>query len=274
MPFAAIRLVASDLDGTLLRADRVITPRTRAALRAWEAVGALVAVTGRPPRTALPAAAELGLGGLLICCNGALTLDLASGTIARHRPITPAVAQTIVRRLRAAAPGVAFGVERELLQECEPEYLRQRPFSATSSPRLGDALDLCARPITKLLAVHPTLPTADLVTLASVAAGATAEVSHSGLPLAEICAAGVDKASAVADLCRARGIGPDAVAAFGDMPNDLPLLRWAGLSIAVANAHPDVLAAADLVTAANDDDGVARIIERLIAARAAGLPPS
>jgi hypothetical protein len=69
-------------------------------------------------------------------------------------------------------------------------------------------------------------------------------------------------------VCAQRGIASDDVVAFGDMPNDLPMLRWAGHGVAVANAHPDLLTAADEVTASNDDAGVARVLERLFGAQA------
>jgi hydroxymethylpyrimidine pyrophosphatase-like HAD family hydrolase len=85
----------------------------------------------------------------------------------------------------------------------------------------------------------------------------------SGGALIEMSARGVTKASALAVLAEERGIKPDEVVAFGDMPNDLPMLSWAGTSYAVANAHPSVLAAADHVTAANNDDGVAQVLEAL-----------
>jgi hydroxymethylpyrimidine pyrophosphatase-like HAD family hydrolase len=83
--------------------------------------------------------------------------------------------------------------------------------------------------------------------------------------LLEIAARGVSKATALAQLCEERGIGREAVVAFGDMPNDLPMLVWAGHAVAVANAHPEVRAAADEITAGNDDAGVARVLERLFA---------
>jgi hydroxymethylpyrimidine pyrophosphatase-like HAD family hydrolase len=95
--------------------------------------------------------------------------------------------------------------------------------------------------------------------------GHLAEFSHSSTndTLLEISAAGVSKASALARLCRQRGIEREDVIAFGDMPNDLPMLAWAGHAVAVANAHPEVIAAADEVTASNDESGVALVLERL-----------
>jgi len=90
--------------------------------------------------------------------------------------------------------------------------------------------------------------------------------THSGAPFVELSAAGVDKAFALAELCRALGIGPGEVVAFGDMPNDLPMLAWAGRGVAVADAHPRVLAAADEVAGPSAEDGVAAALERLVLA--------
>ncbi|WP_165618413.1 HAD family hydrolase, partial [Mycobacterium talmoniae] len=80
--------------------------------------------------------------------------------------------------------------------------------------------------------------------------------------LIEIVPAGISKATGVQEIAGPRGIADEEVVAFGDMPNDLPMLRWAGHGVAMGNAHPDVLAAANEVTAANTDDGLARVLER------------
>jgi hydroxymethylpyrimidine pyrophosphatase-like HAD family hydrolase len=104
-----------------------------------------------------------------------------------------------------------------------------------------------------------------LLPLAQAVAGADAVVTRSGLELLEISAAGVTKASALRQLCDDLGIGAAEVVALGDMVNDLPMLRWAGRAVAVANAHPDVLAAADEVIGGNADEGVAAYVERLLA---------
>ncbi|MDQ6601158.1 MAG: HAD hydrolase family protein, partial [Chloroflexota bacterium] len=131
-------------------------------------------------------------------------------------------------------------------------------------PLSGDAHALCAEAVTKLIVRHPELPLDDLLRISRVVAGEMAAVTHSGAPFVEISAAGITKASALAGLCDRLGIAPSQVIAFGDMPNDLPMLAWAGRSVAVANAHPDVLAVVDEVTTANEEDGVAVVLERLI----------
>ena len=93
------------------------------------------------------------------------------------------------------------------------------------------------------------------------------ELGGAGLGYIEICPPGVDKATGLAVVVQALGVDPDDVLVFGDMPNDLPMFAWAGFGrVAVANAHPDLRAAADEVTLSNDDDGVARYLARMLGA--------
>jgi HAD superfamily hydrolase (TIGR01484 family) len=264
----AIRLVAADLDGTLLRGDGTVSARTRAALARVAAAGVtIVLVTARPPRAVRKLARDLGLGGLAICCNGALVYDLDAGSIVGGTPLSEATAHELIAALRRAAPGVCFAVEAEEGHGQEPAYAPHSPHPPDDGLRLADAPALCTGGVAKLIALHPTLPLADLLHLAREAAGEVAVVTHSGAPFVEIAAPGVTKAAALATLCTARGIAPAEVVAFGDAPNDLPMLAWAGRGVAVANAHSDVLAAVAEVTAANDEDGVALILEVLNAER-------
>ena len=130
-------------------------------------------------------------------------------------------------------------------------------------------LVMVSQPSVKLMLRHGDLMADELLQRARELVGHLAELSHSNSSdsLLEIAAAGVSKASALTRVCAERGIVSDEVVAFGDMPNDLPMLRWAGHAVAVANAHPDLLAAADEVTTANDDAGVARVLERLFGAQ-------
>ena len=80
--------------------------------------------------------------------------------------------------------------------------------------------------------------------------------------LIEVVPLGISKATGVEELARPLGITAEGVVAFGDMPNDVPMLAWAGLGVAMGNAHPDAVAAANEVTAPNTEDGVARVLER------------
>jgi len=260
-----IRLVATDLDGTLLRDDGTISPRTSAALARVRAAGlVLVLVTARPPRFLRRLAAAEGLAGLAICCNGALVYDLERGTVVRHTPLGRAIAARLVAELREAMPGVCFAVEAGERYGWEPAYAALDGAHVEPDGLTGDALALCRDPVTKLIVRHPDCAAEALLPLVRRLAGAGASVTHSGAAFVEVAAADVHKATALAALCAEIGVSADATIAFGDMPNDLPLLAWAGHAVAVANAHPTVLRAADEVTLANGEDGVAVVLERLL----------
>ena len=175
----------------------------------------------------------------------------------------PQLAGRLVQALRERAPGVAFACEDERFEFArEAGYVRL--WEIGPEPPVGDALEFAAAPLTKLVAQHPELSQAELLAIAHDVCGDAAVATISGERLVELSAAGVTKAFALANLCAELGIGPAEVVAFGDMPNDVPMLEWAGRGIAVANAHPDALAAADEVTASNDEDGVALVLESLL----------
>jgi HAD superfamily hydrolase (TIGR01484 family) len=264
----AIRLVATDLDGTIVRSDGTISARTADALRAAEERGlAVVLVTGRPPRWMAEVAEATGHTGVAICANGALLYDLHTETIVREQLLDPEQLRLIATRLREAVPGLLFAVEYGMDFAHEPGYEHGWEIGVPEV-RIGPPDTILDRPAAKLLARHPTLHPDELLALAVRLLGGAATVTHSSTrALLEISAYGVTKASALATLAETAGIAPDEVIAFGDMPNDLAMLAWAGHSVAVANAHPDVLASADEVTASNDADGVALVVERLLAAR-------
>ena len=259
-----VRLVATDLDGTLLRTDGTISARTRATLARVQAAGVIVVpVTARLPRTVREIAAMTGISSLAICCNGALVYDLAANVIVHHLPLVTDIAARLVYALREAAPGVQFAVETGATFGQEPDYLSLHPAVPPDLPRVADALVLIVDGVTKLIARHPTLPLSALLHLTRSIACETATVTHSGAEFVEVSAAGVTKASTLAMLCAGRGIKAAEVIAFGDMPNDLPMLVWAGRGYAVANAHADILAVADAVVPANDADGVAVALDAL-----------
>ncbi len=258
------KLVASDLDGTLVRSDNTIDDRTRRALAAAEAAGAsVVFCTARPHRGLHELAAATGHRGVVICNNGAMLWDLHTETVLEASPLEPAVARRLVALLEAEVPGGAWAVERTGGFGHEPEYVTRWPIPDGSTVAAVHAL--IEEPAIKLMLRHRDLSADALLERAQATCGHLAELSHSSTndALLEISAAGVSKATALARLCEARGVDRREVIAFGDMPNDLAMLAWAGHSVAVANAHPDVRAAADEVTASNDEDGVALVLERL-----------
>jgi Cof subfamily protein (haloacid dehalogenase superfamily) len=258
------RLVATDLDGTIVRRDGEISGRTRDALAAAEAAGALVVlVTGRPPRWLGRIAEETGHHGLAICANGAICYDLHTEQVVDSRPIPADVVRRLMTELREAIPGIGFALETVTGRFGHESAYRPRGATESDTPR-GDLEPLLADPVSKLLARHESIgPDQLLATARGVVGAEVATLTHSSTDgLLEISGLGVSKASALADLAAQRGLGPDDAIVFGDMPNDLPMFAWAGHCVAVANAHPEVLAEADEVTASNDDDGVAVVLER------------
>jgi Cof subfamily protein (haloacid dehalogenase superfamily) len=263
----AVKLVATDLDGTLVRTDGTISERSRRALQATEASGrSVVFVTGRPPRWMHEVAEATGHTGLAICSNGALRYDLHTEQVVGGSPLDPATMAKVAARLRAAIPGLAFAVEYGDAFAHEPDY--RHTYDLGVDAVVGQVDQIVELEAAKMLARHSELHPDDLLAQAVEAAGDLATFTHSASAadgLLEISAFGVTKASGLAELAGELGIGPEEVVAFGDMPNDLAMLEWAGHSVAVANAHPSVRAAADEITVSNDDDGVAVVLERLLA---------
>ena len=266
MPF---RAVACDLDGTLLRSDGTLDERSRRALAAVERTGAIVVIcTARPARWMRPLAEATGHRGVAICANGGVVWDLHTDAPIEEFPLEPAIAQQIVAALEEGLPGGHWAVERSNGFGHEPSY---EPRWPVPDDTVVEAVEiLVSQPSVKLMLRHGDLLADELLQRARGLVGHLAELSHSNSTdsLLEIAAAGVSKASALTRVCTERGIASEEVVAFGDMPNDLPMLRWAGHGVAVANAHPDLLTAADEVTASNDDAGVAQVLERLFGAQA------
>jgi len=262
-----LRLVALDLDGTLLRSDGSISPRTRTALAAAEAAGlTLMLVTARPPRRVVQIGESTGMRGLAICSNGGLVYDLSQGCAVQQTRLSAATSHELIERLRGAAPGVRFAAEMGMSYGCEPQYrvASEHPHDqADPNMRRADALVLCSEGVTKLIVQHAGRELAELLELTREHAGTLASVTHSGSNFVEVAASSVSKALALEAYCSERGIEPAQVIAFGDMPNDLPMLQWAGYAVAVANAHETVRQAAHEVTLSNDEDGVAAVLERL-----------
>ncbi|MBV7698798.1 HAD family hydrolase [Streptomyces sp. TRM70350] len=278
-PAAAVppRLIATDLDGTLLRDDKSVSPRTIAALAAAEEAGIEVFfVTGRPARWMDVVSDHVHGHGLAICGNGAAVVDLHGGPGAHRfvkvRELARQNALDAVRLLRDAAPGTVYAVEQTYGFHQEPDYPKlhmEIPDALAPAEQLlaADAPG-AGEPVLKILAYHPEIDPDAFLTLARLAIGERANVTRSSpSALLEISGPGVSKASTLALCCAERGISHEEVVAFGDMPNDVEMLTWAGQSYAMGNAHPDVIAAASGRTVANNDDGVAIVIERMLAER-------
>ncbi len=263
------QIIACDLDGTLLRSDGTLSERTRRVLAAVHSAGSMVvACTARPVRWVRPLADQFGGASVAVCANGAVTWDLEEDAALAELAIEAGVVAEVVAALTAMFPGGAWAVEHTHGFGHEPGYRPRWPVPPdTTVAAVSRLLD---QPPVKLMFRHEGLSPDDMLAPARHALAGLVELSHSNSAdgLLEISAAGVDKGSALERLCDSAGIGREEVIAFGDMPNDISLLEWAGRAVAVANAHPDVLAVATEVTDSNDDDGVAAVLERLLRSRA------
>lgn len=259
-----IRLLAADIDGTLAPHGGQPSARTVAALRRARAHSlAVVLATARPPRFVRPLRDQLASASLAICSNGAAVYDLATDRVIAERGIAPDVAACVVHRLRARLPGVTFAIEAGMDFAHEPAY---RPSSPAPADTPADAVErLLTRPVSKLLVQHPECGDHGLLQAAEAATAGIATIHRAERhDVVEIAANGVSKGTALERLARELDIDPAEVLAFGDMPNDIPMLAWAGHAVAVGDAHPDVLAIAAHVTGPCTDDGVAAHIEHLL----------
>lgn len=258
------RLVATDLDGTLLRSDGHLSHRTRAALRAVEAADIrVVFATARPPRWLDPLADAVGGDGTVISANGAFEYDVRTRRVTAAYPLERPLLLELVADLRAALPGIGFSAELSDGVHTEPDYPELHPRWVPEGLVPAAMEDLPPGAVVgKLLARTEHVPVDELIPRVAEVIGDRALVQHSGTGgLAEISAPGVTKAAGLVRLCSRAGLDAEDVWAFGDMPNDVPMLEWAGVGWAVANAHPEARAAASRSCASNDEDGVARVLE-------------
>ncbi|MFP5224941.1 MAG: HAD family hydrolase [Actinomycetota bacterium] len=260
-------LFVTDLDRTVLLEDATATERTIKAIAAARAAGVPVVIcTARSPRSAVPLARELGIvDGYAICGSGSTISDIALDRIEVRHPMAADLAWELVTRTRQRLPGVAFSAERE------ERYYREEHYHSTLLPPIPavveDASVFLRRgpEVSKVNVRHPEVDDDRLFSavLASVEElGLSSVISAAGF--VEVLGPGVDKGLGTRWVAERWEIDRGSVVAFGDDRPDLPMLEWAGHGVAVADAHPDVLAIADEVCSAHHLDGVAAVIERLL----------
>jgi len=263
-PGPAPAMVGTDMDGPLLdeSGSKVSQRNIDALRRAGEAGARVVVATGRPVWWLGPVI-EAGFTGTAVCMNGAVVYDIAAGEIIASSPLSPLTMQNFVGALDRETDEYALAVERlgVDIQACIAEEHYDHPWAFGYFQR-ADRATLLAEPAAKLL----VRGTGDSRSLALAARSAGADAVHITYStddgLIEVAAAGVNKGSTLAGLAGRWGIDPRDVIAFGDMPNDLEMLNWAGFGVAMGNAHPDVVAIASEVGAHHHEDGVAQILER------------
>jgi Cof subfamily protein (haloacid dehalogenase superfamily) len=265
-----IRLVASDLDSTLLTSQKTISERTRAAIRAAHEAGIIVlTATGRQLATMPDPVFETEIS-YAVASNGAVGYDYVRQEVLFIEEIGPAAQQAVVAYLADHAPGTVYAAGRgtgdvflvepgfqALMTERERLYDR-RKLVPTPLPKI------VSEPTIKLCARHPEITPDELLDILDAGRLPGCHPATSGAPFVEISRADVNKAAGLARICGPLQIGPEQVVAVGDAKNDVEMLRWAGVGVAVANAVPEALAAAGFTTASNDDDGLALVIEALV----------
>ncbi|MDG9720697.1 HAD family hydrolase [Streptomyces sp. DH24] len=261
----AYSLIATDLDGTLLRGDDTFSDRSHAALaRAAEAGARHLVVTGRPAPRVRPLLAELGSTGLAVCGQGAQVYDAGTDRLLWSVTLDRELAETALGKIEAEVGEVFAAVDQDGvdgLTLIEPGYLMPHP--TLPAVRVDRREELWRAPISKVLLRHPGLTDDELAATARGAIGSLATVTRSGPGTVELQPCGITKATGLALAAEHLGLGPDRTIAFGDMPNDIPMFDWAAHGVAMANAHPELKAVADEITLSNEDDGVAAVLERL-----------
>ena len=263
-------MIVTDVDGTLLNDDETITERTKAAVRAAVSSGVAFALaTGRPPRWIRPVVDALGFAPMAVCANGAVVYDPGTDRIVSVRTLSPDVLGGLAQMVLRAIPGAGLAVERvgrSAHDAVTPQFVSSPGYEhAWLNPDNTEVSldDLLSTPAVKLLIRQAGARSADMAAELRKYIGVEGDITYStNNGLIEIVPQGISKATGVEEVAAPLGIAAADVVAFGDMPNDVPLLVWAGHSVAMGNAHPEAVAAANEVTAANTDDGVARVLER------------
>jgi Cof subfamily protein (haloacid dehalogenase superfamily) len=270
-----VRLVATDLDGTLLRPDGTVSKRTVAAVSAARRAGLhVIPVTGRPPRVTWEVAAQAGLGPLGVCANGAAIIDIAAMKVIEVSTIAEDICTGLVKMMRDIFPGVVFAIEEMDVFSCETGFMEPHWDWTQPPQQVDDIVQAITPSCIKLIARRRGWTPGKLLRALRAEVAENGHITSSGLDWVEIGAPGISKAYAAQRVCDRLGIGVGEVLAVGDNHNDLTVLAWAGYAAAPANAIPEVLAAVDHVIPANSEDGVAQLLESLTAAAEHSAPPS
>lgn len=262
-----IRLVASDLDGTLFSPAHVPEARTVAAVNALVDAGVVVAaVTGRSWFGGAQLATSTGARlDWFIGSNGGHRLNLHTEVLEERLVFDTGDLVDTVDALEDRLDDLGFGYEHHEGFWFSERFLEQFPTTVDGGPRRNTMHEQRERgDVGKLFVSHPEMHTTDLVELVRPHLPESMYVTTSGISFVEITPIGADKGAALARLCRILDIDRDEVVAFGDNHNDLTMLEWAGRGIAMGNAEPEVKEVADEVTATNEDFGVALILEELL----------
>ena len=260
-----VRLIVSDLDGTLLGPDGQLSPATLDAIRAVRQAGiTFIAATGRAPRSAMERVGGRGLLDALVCSNGSIVHDPETDTIVRRRTIDPTHVADVIATLDDAIDDLAYCWELadryawdHAFHPIGSEHDDMFMFGPGERPGASDH-------VTKLLVSHPELLRTDLRDALRPLLPHPLSIGCSGVTFVELTGPDVNKATTIAQLAAELGVTADETIAFGDNANDLEMLAWAGTGVAMGNAHDETKSAADVVIGHHADDAVADYLLELV----------
>ncbi len=263
-------LVATDVDGTLIDKSEQVSDRTRAAVHAVVDSGPpFVLATGRPPRWIAPVVEQLGFAPLAVCANGAVLYDSATDRVLSAAVLRADELAWVAEVAAAVLPGCGLAAERvgeSAHDAATPQFVSAPGYEhAWLNPDNTELAEheVIAEPAVKLLVRLADATSREMAEAIAPKLHGLVDVTYSTTNgLIEISAAGVTKASGLRELARHLEVPDDRIVAFGDMPNDIPMLSMARHGVAMENAHPEAKSVADEITATNDEDGVARVLER------------
>ncbi|MFF8549228.1 HAD family hydrolase [Streptomyces sp. N1] len=265
-PVFPYKLVATDLDGTLLRPDDTVSERTREALAAATAAGAAhIVVTGRSVAWTRHVLDDLGYEGIAVCGQGAQVYHAGEQRLLTSLTMDRRLAVLAIEKIEAETGPLHLAAARDGLHGevlIGPGYqVQDGPLASVPST---DRDSLWAEPISKVYLQHATLGDDELAAAALRIAGDLVGVVMAGPGVVELLPLGLSKATGLSLAARRLGTKGAETIAFGDMPNDIPMFGWAGHGVAMANAHRELKAVADELTTSNAEDGIALVLERLL----------
>jgi Cof subfamily protein (haloacid dehalogenase superfamily) len=245
----------------------VIRDRTVAAIGAAQAAGIRVLiVTGRMFRSAVPYAESAGIDDPIICYQGAVVADPATGEFIRHEPIPLDVARATIAAVQELDFTLNAYVDDELyVATLTPEAERYAMFQRLPIHEVGDLLAWLDAPPTKLVTVGTSEEMSALKGVMKARFDDTLHISKSLPIFLEFSRKGVTKGSGLGWLAERLGFSAERSVAFGDGENDVEMLDWAGFGIAVEDADDMALAAADFLCPPAEEEGVAQVIEAYLA---------
>ena len=266
------KLIAMDLDGTLNNDEKKITPRTREALMAAQSAGIRLALASARPSPGLrkerDALCMRENGGVLMAYNGGRIVDAATDHVLFETCMPLEAAQEVLRALEKLPVTPILDDGRQFYVTDRNGYkvdyeCRNNNMSCVEVENLAEFLQFA--PVKILMSVDPAAIAGVQAQIAQLLPAELAVVQTAAFYL-EVIPRAIDKGRGLVQICRALGLRPAEVIAFGDAENDIPMLRTAGVGVAMGNADAAVKAAADRVTRSNNEDGIAAALEELLAA--------